>query len=500
MNLRKICVYLLLTIFIIFGFYYRLQGISSNHSFWADEGYIASIARDLAQGEISLSDLLSTAGTFYQLFHVLLLTLSFIAFGATEFAARILPVAFGTVGIAVAFAVGKKFSNDFGGLIAAFLVSFSQLEIVYSTQARPYAALSTIMLSIVYCIQLLSEKTTGKPKKLLHLCLIILSFSSIFLHASGIFIAIIYPAYLLFSFKKQIILRLKNPTFSITLVIGFLLLVFAFPQIYQLPMHFLGKDINNTTYLRALFAREYSFISLPALFGLLLAFNKYRGLVIGLLGWIFLLLIGWNFMQYSHNIRYLVPFFSILFIFFAVFWANVGEKLFQKQSALICLAIIAILFIGGNKIARKPALYYSPNADLYGDVQNANYKDAFAFIEKEYPNHKDMVIFNDIIDAQRWYLTEKPDADAYFAKHAVPARPHVVNNVMEYGTLEEFLKEQSKFESGLLIVEDWESILPEDIKQYAKENMKLEYRVESLEVSPTDKWPIEIYSWGMEEK
>jgi len=57
------------------------------------------------------------------------------------------------------------------------------------------------------------------------------------------------------------------------------------------------------------------------------------------------------------------------------------------------------------------------------------------------------------------------------------------------------MKEDQK---GLIIVEDWESILPEDIKQYAKKNLKLEYRVENLGVSPTDKWPIEIYSWGFE--
>lgn len=115
-----------------------------------------------------------------------------------------------------------------------------------------------------------------------------------------------------------------------------------------------------------------------------------------------------------------------------------------------------------------------------------------------FPNYKDLIIYNDVIDTQLWFLEEKPNADAYFMKGVTTPHPHLINAKMAYGTLHDFelLKNQSK--SGLLIVEDWESFLPEDIKQYAKQNMKLEYRVESLEVSPTDPWPIEIYSWGME--
>jgi len=42
--------------------------------------------------------------------------------------------------------------------------------------------------------------------------------------------------------------------------------------------------------------------------------------------------------------------------------------------------------------------------------------------------------------------------------------------------------------------------MPEEIKSYVKKNMKLELRVESLEVSPDDKWPLELYSWGFDEK
>ena len=57
------------------------------------------------------------------------------------------------------------------------------------------------------------------------------------------------------------------------------------------------------------------------------------------------------------------------------------------------------------------------------------------------------------------------------------------------------MKNQST--KGILIVEDWDSLLPDDIKNYAKKNLKREFRVESLPQAKDDPWPIEIYSWGI---
>ncbi|QQS43465.1 glycosyltransferase family 39 protein [Candidatus Roizmanbacteria bacterium] len=492
--------YLMLTGIIVLGFLFRLRGISADHSFWADESYIASISRDIAQGKTAITDLFSIVGASYQPLQVIVMSVSFFIFGVSEWAARIPSVIFGTVGIFLAYLVGKNFSNKAGGLLSAFLYSFAELNLAYATQARSYAALTAIILAIVYCLQLLSQKNLQRKKQiLLHVGVVVLSFVAWLFHIVASLFFVIYGGFIIIHYRKSLFSFAKKHLIWTALgILGILLFVYV-SQAYQHLLNLNSSKVNNVTYLRELFARQYLFLVLPALFGLLLSYKKYIGAVFGIGLWGMALLFLWTFFKPSHNIRYILPLFPVLYVFFGVFWARAGEKMFNKQSGLICGIIALILLTGGYKISRKPAVYYSPNADLYADVQNANYKDAFAFIEKKYPNYQDMIIFNDIIDAQRWYLTEKPNADAYFAKHANPPRPHVVNNVMEYGTLKDFLKEQSKHEKGLLIVEDWESILPEDIKQYAKKNMKLEYRVESLEVSPTDKWPIEIYSWGMEE-
>jgi len=492
--------YLILTGIIILGFIFRLRGISTDHAFWADEAYIASLSRDLVQGKIGITELYSFAGGSYQPLQVVVMTLSFLLFGISEWSARIPSVIFGTIGILFAYLVAKKFSNSAGGLLAAFLYAFAELNLAYATQARSYAALTAIILAIVYCLQLLSQKDLPRKKQiLLHVGVLVLSFSAWLFHIVASLFFVLYGGFILIHYRKSLLSFAKKHLIWTALgILGILLFIYV-SQAYQYLLNLSSSKVNNVTYLRELFARQYLFLILPSIFGLLLSYKKYIATAFGIGVWGIALIFLWTFFKPSHNIRYILPLFAILYVFSAVFWSRVGEKLFSKQSGLICGIVAVLMLTGGYKIARKPSLYYSPNADLYADVQNANYKDAFAFIEKKYPNYQDMIIFNDIIDAQRWYLTEKSDADAYFAKHAIPARPHVVNNVMEYGTLKEFLNEQSKYKQGLLIVEDWESILPEEIKQYAKKNMKLEYRVESLDVSPTDKWPIEIYSWGMGE-
>jgi hypothetical protein len=69
-----------------------------------------------------------------------------------------------------------------------------------------------------------------------------------------------------------------------------------------------------------------------------------------------------------------------------------------------------------------------------------------------------------------------------------------------YNSLQSFKNEIKNNPQGFLVVEDWQSFTPEDIKEYAKNNLKLEIRVDSMAVSPDDKWPLELYSWGMGKK
>ncbi|PJC30174.1 hypothetical protein CO051_07105, partial [Candidatus Roizmanbacteria bacterium CG_4_9_14_0_2_um_filter_39_13] len=58
--------------------------------------------------------------------------------------------------------------------------------------------------------------------------------------------------------------------------------------------------------------------------------------------------------------------------------------------------------------------------------------------------------------------------------------------------------EQKKYPKGLVVVEDWVSFFPDEIKEHVKSNLTRELRVESLSQASGDVWPLELYSWGME--
>ena len=158
----------------------------------------------------------------------------------------------------------------------------------------------------------------------------------------------------------------------------------------------------------------------------------------------------------------------------------------------------ALLFAGGYKIVRKPAIYYTPNADFYADVQNADYKTFFNLTYEKFPDFDNTPVFSNLYDPFAWYSTKKPDA--LFMKAV--QKPSLYNHypVMVYPELNFFIEEMKKYPSGYVFMEDWQSLMPDDIKEYVKKNLKLELRVESMSVSPEEKWPLELYSWGFDEK
>ena len=153
-----------------------------------------------------------------------------------------------------------------------------------------------------------------------------------------------------------------------------------------------------------------------------------------------------------------------------------------------------LLYVSGYKIVRFPRAYYNPNIDKYGDVQIANYKDFYAELKQRFPNYKNLYVVNDTSDAEDWYFGRY--SNAYFMKFTTKPYKHNTANAMVYGSLADFKKIMTDHPQGLLIMEDWQSLLPDDVKEYAKKNLKLEFRVESLKEAPDDPWPLALYSWG----
>ena len=502
--MNKALQYILLFSIILTGFWFRFQGIRDNHSFWSDEAFVATLSRDILTEKRSWGDAFYQYG--YQRLHLITTTTSMKLFGFNEFAARLPPVLFGALSIIATYLLASQLSNRAGGILAAFVFAFSQLMLANDTQAKTYSALTFLFVAVLYCLRLLEQKK--KHTMMLHLIIIVLASLATLFHYLGILIWIPFLIYVLLTYRDTIFKLVRNPLYVLIGIAAVGLLGYIFHAGQIIADFFQGETlslflfpVNNITYFRELVWRNYAFLSLPAFVGMFIGiYEKKYAWSVSLMLFLLFYSYLWIFRS-THNIRYIVPFIGIIFVYFGVFWGKVAEKLFPKYQLLFITMLIVILYMGGYKIVRKPNAYYSPNADLYGDVQNADYKTFFSLLKKRYPDLSNTAVFTDWGDTQRWYLEEKP-INAYFMKRFINEKPepNIIDGVMMYGTLDQFLAEQKKYPKGLLVVEDWISFLPDEIKEYVKENLTLEYRVESLPQAAGDHWPLALYSWGMEEE
>lgn len=452
-----------------------------NYSFWADEAYISGVALRWLTGKSSFIQTLNTFAIPYQRLYLLIISISLKIFGISEFSARLPSMIAFIFGIIFIFLLVNKLSNIYGAISSAVLYAFSNLNLAYATQAKPYAILETILLIILY---LLVSKRTH------HLMVIFLCIVAILVHSIGIFFCILFLVYLLpmFSqFDKKILKRPHIIAFSILVLISIPVLVsfINFGHFFQ----------NNFIYqVTKLFIYKYFFISIGSFFGFVWLFKRYRPLSFAISIYVLVVLLLATFQQYIFNIRYVLTIFAIMFIYFGVFLAKIGERYIPKKPWIIPLIVMATLFLTGYKIVRTPEAYFNPNIDKYGDIQIANYKDFYSQLKKRFPYYKSIYVVNDTFDAEYWYFGRY--SNAYFMKFTDKPYKHQVVNAMVYGSLGDFKKIIKDHPQGLLIMEDWQSFLPDDVKEYAKKNLKLEFRIESLKEAQNDPWPLALYSWG----
>lgn len=476
---------LILFLFVL-GFYMRVEGIGSNQSFWADEGFVGLVSKRIVMGKQSFIAGINLVG--YQRLQVISNVVSFKIFGISEWSARLMSVVWGSVGIIFAYLLAKKLSNKWGGLLSAFIYAIFQLNLAYATQAKPYAAIETIFLIVLYLTTLLAENS-----KKIHLHILIITFST-FATLYNYIGAITFIPYL-FIVIPFVYKNLKLSKKYLLLAVPIFLFLIWWLRIYQFIPTLINPKYNWITLVRELFWRQYGLYTLPALFGFFMIKDKRSKVGIG--SAILALLYAWTFVAYSHNIRYLMPIFGLIVVLFGVFWSEVGNLIFKKPT-LICLLVALLVYSGGYKVVRKPAAYYTPNADFTSDVQNADYKTFFQKIHQLFPDFDHLPVFVGPFDTLSWYTDRNPTA-LFSINTPKPVYVDVVQS-WQYGTLAEFKNEQTKYSKGLVVVNDWQSFMPDDIKDYVKKNMKLELRVESMTVSPYDKWPLELYSWGMDRK
>lgn len=507
-NARQIGQYIApfcVAVFLCVGFFLRIRGIVDNHSFWSDEAYISSIARAVSMGNISLLDGLKSAGVTYQPLFMLMLSAFFKLFGSTEFSARLPSVLFGTVAIFLVYYITVRLSSRAGGIISAFMYASSQLVLANATQAKPYTAVTCTLLAMIAIF--INIKRHDKNTYWQHALIILLAVCTTLLHSLGILSFALYGYFLIAIYARDIRHLAKKPLLAVAIACLLLALsiFLGVPEMVRSLLIPDGKLVffteNNIMYLRELLWRNYGFVLLPSLFGFIVGYKKNPKVVGAIMTWSILLIGLWTF-RHFHNIRYILPFFAVMFIFFGVFWDSVTKQCMGKQQWVGILIIIVLLYTGGYKFVRKASSYYNPNADLVGDVQIADNKGLYTQLLAKYPNLDSYVIINDNPDAQLWYLKGRAP-DALFIKNTVLKIPYgqtAINpstNKTTYTSLAQFKNLISTHKRGVVILEDWISYWPDDTKEYIKNTLKKEFEVDGLTEPGADPWPLAVYSWGL---
>ena len=104
-------------------------------SLWYDESFTVVVS------SASLADLMRQLiqDFVHPPLHYLVSNAVFHVFGLTSYTARITSAIFGVASVPLIFYAGKIFFTRSAGLLAAVLLTISQLAVMYSQEARPYA-------------------------------------------------------------------------------------------------------------------------------------------------------------------------------------------------------------------------------------------------------------------------------------------------------------------------------------------------------------------------
>ena len=353
------------------------------YSFWADEAYISGIAARLVLGKLSLFQALAAPGVTYQKLNMLTVAASFRLFGISEFTARLPSIMIYMVGIAVMFLLAKRLSNVYGGVVATFLYTFSHLNLAYATQAKPYIALEVITLMIVYLIDLKAQRGVWTFAK--QVTIIVLLTIAFFLHYIGLFLWILYGVHLLTTIRLTNIKKITLTPLAIGVCILVVPILYVFIKevapivIYNIvPQRMFA--FNHLYQSVKLFAYKYTFITASAACGYMWVARRDIKRHIPMLVFALALFASASFTIYIFNIRYVLPLFGILFLYFGIFWGRVGERVNVQTlkrwnvrgDIVVPIIVLIIVYITGYKTVRWPQAYYNPNIDKYGDVQIAN--------------------------------------------------------------------------------------------------------------------------------
>jgi len=479
---------LFLILLIIIGFFFRLHGLDKNYSFWNDEEYVAIFTRAILEhGRPVLANGYSSG--IYQWLQYWLSAISAKIFGLNEFALRFPSVVFGILTIWAIFLLGREMFGRNVGLVAAFFTTFLKIEILWSRQVRPYQALQFFSLLGAWFIYKLTKEEKFNWRYFLGF--LGSGVSASLMHSLGLMIFPVGFVYLLISrpswFKKKwILLGILPPV-----IFGW---IFRF-QIFSVFSQ-LGK-INNLFYYRVFLWHNYSLLIFLALIGFLSCiFQKNKN------WWLLILfLVSQGIIVSFFLPKPFVRYFYIVFPFFVLF-SSVGlveaSRLFTERWRGLILAVLVFLIVSlGGKFTVWPQKAYSLNEDMQ-EIPEVDYQKIYALIKKKLEINPQAVFVSNWNDHPIWYLGEGQPNYLLREKGNSSLGKDELSGAIYIQNLEEFSQVIKSVSQGIILLESWDDVVPQDAREYIRSNLKKEYEIDRLYQKQPRFWPVEVYSWGMD--
>lgn len=488
--MKKIETYLLVII-LMFGLIFRIIGIQENLSFWNDESQVALMSRGILEYGKPVTAI-GVGGGIYQLALYYVTALSFKVSEVSEWAGRFPSVVAGLMLIILGFFVGKKLFNTKVAIVVSLLLSFSQIQLAWSTQLRPYIWLELFtLLNIYYLYRYLKNGHEAIDRSLV--MAILVSGVSLLFHGTGLLNVLVI--FLVFLYKLLSTRQYKY----------FLLLpIFLFASYFVIFNSFAGKwdDISRLLFqfyfsplhYRIFLTHNYFWLLIGSFIGFVALLRRNTILALLLGGSILLIFLIAIFKISPNYVRYSLPAFPLMSILFAQGVVSVTDRITKKESLrwLLIVLTFALLSLTG-KFIFWPKYYYSINADMR-ENPIVDYKLAFAKIKDLTKDKADVLVVDAWNDRVPWYL---PGQEFVMVNFASPTGIDATYGEKLVGNLDGIKAEIEQHTSGVVIVEDWQSLMSEDIKEYVRKNLKFEFTIQDLPYNEGDHWGISVYSWGI---
>ncbi|HCR36159.1 MAG: hypothetical protein UR19_C0008G0012 [Candidatus Nomurabacteria bacterium GW2011_GWF1_31_48] len=489
-NINKHLIKIIIAIVLFFYSYFNLFSISSNLSFWNDESHTALMARGILEYGKPIT-LVGVGNGIYQIALYYVTALSFKIFEVSEFSGRFPSVIAGTILVTLGYFLSKKIFDAKKAIVVSFLLAFSQIQLAWSTQLRPYIWLELFtLLAIYYLYKYLKSKIIFDKNIAIS---ILLSVISILFHGTGLLNLLIVSFVFLYKTTK-----LKKYKYLLALpavgIIGFLVIFNSFAGGWELIKKVLFQFYFSPLHYRIFLTHNYLWLIVGVFIGFFTLLKKNKELAILLGGSIFLIFFMAIFKINPNYVRYSLPAFPLMYLLFAEGVGSMVDRLTKKKYMrwVLILLVFAMLSLTG-KFVFWPKYYYSINADVR-ENPIVDYKLAFSRIKDLIKDKHDVLVIDAWNDRVPWYL---PGQEYVMANFATPEGADPVYGEKFVGTLDGIREEISNHQSGVVIVEDWQSFMSDEIKEYVRKNLKFEFTVQNLPYNENDHWGISIYSWGI---